>query len=141
MTRIGVQQSYPALVMALVETCLCCRMGIFVSAATVSERAESSTVDASLLRTYVPRQSPTKTRPMAFFDPVDPSTESLMWPGRVGFCLVAAAATRIWLLLQVPAGPEQKWTTGTAPVAPCPLFVRGEASGLLMRSRCGKIFA
>ncbi len=26
---------------------------------------------------------------MAFFDPVDPSTESLLWPGRVGFCIVA----------------------------------------------------
>ena len=31
---------------------------------------------------------------MAFFDPVDPSTESLLWPGRVGFCIVAAAALR-----------------------------------------------
>ena len=26
---------------------------------------------------------------MAFFDPVDPSTESVVWPGRVGFCIVA----------------------------------------------------
>ena len=24
---------------------------------------------------------------MAFFDPVDLSTESLLWPGRLGFCL------------------------------------------------------
>ena len=95
MTASGIQQSYPALVMALVETYLCYRMGIFVSAATVSERAESSTVDASLLRTYVPRQSPTKTRPIAFFDPVDPSTESLLWPGRVGFCLVADRALSV----------------------------------------------
>ena len=29
---------------------------------------------------------------MAFFDPVDPSTESLLWPGRVGFCIVADRA-------------------------------------------------
>ena len=41
---------------------------------------------------------------MAFFDPVDPSTESLLWPGRVGFCIVAAPAMRVWLLLQAPAG-------------------------------------
>jgi hypothetical protein len=31
--------------------------------------------------------------------------------------IVAAPATRIWLLLQAPAGSEQKWTAGTAPVA------------------------
>ena len=29
---------------------------------------------------------------MVFFDPVDPSTESLVWPGRVGFCIVAEGA-------------------------------------------------
>ena len=36
---------------------------------------------------------------MAFFDPVDPSTESLLWPGRVGFRIVARAATSPTLLL------------------------------------------
>jgi hypothetical protein len=34
---------------------------------------------------------------MAFFDPVDPSTESSLWPVRVGFCIVASAA--VWLRL------------------------------------------
>ena len=51
---------------------------------------------------------------MAFFDPVDPSTESLMWPGRVGFCLVAPAATSSAMLPLLAAGSEQKWTA-----APC----------------------
>ena len=27
---------------------------------------------------------------MVFFDPVDPSTEGLLWPGGVGFCIVAS---------------------------------------------------
>jgi hypothetical protein len=36
---------------------------------------------------------------MAFFDPVDPSTESLLWPGRVGFCIVAQRAVMARLLL------------------------------------------
>ena len=32
---------------------------------------------------------------MAFFDPLDPSTESLLWSGRVGFCIVANWAVSI----------------------------------------------
>ncbi len=32
-------------------------------------------------------------------------------------CFVASAALRTSLLLQAPAGSEQKWTAGTAPVA------------------------
>ena len=40
---------------------------------------------------------------------------------------VAPAATRIWFLLRAPAGSEQKWTPGTAPVAWWPV-VRGSSS-------------
>jgi hypothetical protein len=36
---------------------------------------------------------------MAFIDPVDPSTESLLWPGRVGFCIVAIRKLSCGLLL------------------------------------------
>jgi hypothetical protein len=45
---------------------------------------------------------------MAFFDPVDPSTESLLWPGRVGFCIVAELVARRRLLLFGSAVTEQK---------------------------------
>jgi hypothetical protein len=45
---------------------------------------------------------------MAFFDPVDPSTESLLWPGRVGFCIVAAPAAPPGLPLELAGGPERK---------------------------------
>ena len=43
---------------------------------------------------------------MAFFDPVDPSTESLLWPGRVGFCIVAGAALSARLLPSAPSGTD-----------------------------------
>jgi hypothetical protein len=42
-TAIGVEQSSRALVTASVETCLCCRAGIFAPPATVSECAGSAT--------------------------------------------------------------------------------------------------
>ncbi|MGB0098433.1 MAG: hypothetical protein WBP81_38575 [Solirubrobacteraceae bacterium] len=45
---------------------------------------------------------------MAFFDPVDPSTESLLWPGRVGFCIVAAAGPGAALPLSLSARPKGK---------------------------------
>ena len=45
---------------------------------------------------------------MAFFDPVDPSTESLLWPGRVGFCIVAHAGLVAALPLCLRARPERK---------------------------------
>ena len=47
LTQIGVEQSSRALVTASVETCLCCRTGIFAPPATVSECAESRTGDGS----------------------------------------------------------------------------------------------
>jgi hypothetical protein len=57
---------------------------------------------------------------MAFFDPVDPSTESLLWPGRVGFCIVAIGAvlTRllslsksaaVWAVTSDPTGRSSGW--------------------------------
>ena len=45
---------------------------------------------------------------MAFLDPVDPSTEGLLWPGCVGFCIIATPATNPALPLLPPQGPEQK---------------------------------
>ena len=47
---------------------------------------------------------------MAFFDPVDPSTESLLWPGRVGFCIVAHGAVSLKLPLSVPSGSDASMT-------------------------------
>ena len=45
---------------------------------------------------------------MAFFDPVDPSTESLLWLGRVGFCIVADAGLIAALPLSLSARPMRK---------------------------------
>jgi hypothetical protein len=45
---------------------------------------------------------------MAFFDPVDPSTESLLWPSRVGFCFVAGGELSHRLPLWPFADREQK---------------------------------
>ena len=50
---------------------------------------------------------------MAFFDPVDLSTESLLWPGRLGFCFVARAATTEPLLLRVLAGQKEQPDRGS----------------------------
>ena len=78
---------------------------------------------------------------MAFFDLVDPSTESLLGPGRVGFCIVAVPALgpaasasgvspeaalrpracRVQQLedclfvLKIPRGPRRDITRGTGP--------------------------
>ena len=65
-----------------------------------ADSAESSTLDASLLCTWVPKQSATWLAPIASFGPVDPSTESLLWPGCVGFCIVAVRAIGKLLLLR-----------------------------------------
>ncbi len=51
---------------------------------------------------------------MAFFDPVDPSTESSLWPVRVGFCIVAGPAARSLVLLRYSEDPEQKPPVGVA---------------------------
>jgi len=45
---------------------------------------------------------------MAFFDPVDPSTESLLWPGRVGFCIAAARGASDRLPLSLFASQKRK---------------------------------
>ena len=73
---------------------------------------------------------------MAFFYLVDPSTESLLWPGHVGFCISVAAPTRNWLLLQAPAGSKQVWTAGTVPVASCRSFLQRHES--LCRATAGQ---
>ena len=51
--------------------------------------------------------------PMAFLDPVDPSSEGLLWPGCVGFCIVARAATSPTLLLLPSWMPQEKSESGT----------------------------
>ena len=51
-------------------------------------------------------------------------------------CFVARPATRIWLLLEGPAGREQKWTPGTAPVASWPV-VRETSSDAVGSSPAG----
>jgi hypothetical protein len=45
---------------------------------------------------------------MALLDPVDPRTKGLLWPGCVGFCIVAGAPTRAPLLLLIIAGANEK---------------------------------
>jgi hypothetical protein len=55
---------------------------------------------------------------MAFFDPVDPSTESLLWPGRVGFCIVAHAATWPSLPLRSATAVDER-PGASADVAAC----------------------
>ena len=64
---------------------------------------------------------------MAFFDPVDPSTESLLWPGCVGFCIVADTGLVAALPLCLSAGPKQKSLT-VADRAATRLLVRGRRS-------------
>lgn len=59
---------------------------------------------------------------MAFFDPVDPSTESLLWPGRVGFCIVADAAATPQLPLRVPG--QSKGTRAAESAGPLKLVRR-----------------
>jgi hypothetical protein len=71
---------------------------------------------------------------MAFFDPVDPSTESLLWPVRVGFCLVATPAMGSTLLLRLAGGPEQK--RSRHPIEPATWPVLREGSTVAAAS-CG----
>jgi hypothetical protein len=54
-----------------------------------------------------------KARPrLALFDPADPGTENLPWPGHVGVCIVASGTRRLWLLLRLRRRLEAKAGTG-----------------------------
>ena len=66
-------------------------------------------------------------------DPLSAESGSHVRPGR-RHLLCRSAALRISLLLQAPAGSEQKWTVGTAPVATW-LRVRGSSTDAAARAR------
>jgi hypothetical protein len=66
--------------------------------ATALPRAESSKLDASLLYTYVPKQTSTWLAPITSFDPVAPITESFPRQGYAGFRIVAGRAVSSRLL-------------------------------------------
>jgi hypothetical protein len=87
----------------------------------VSPCTESSTVDASLRCTRVPRQSPTLLPPIAFFDPVDPFQEHALAglhrlplrrrPAAIAQLLLWSQLTGSGRLVATPASRDTTWAS------------------------------